>query len=98
MNEATTTLSKKCKAKLLKVLFLATLFLLTASGCSTYMGYDAVKYQEDIPGTKKDLKETTLDYRVDVIEISSDRKNINLQLVQEFNPQEAKCTLNDKEN
>ena len=78
MNEATTTLNKKCKAKLLKVLFLATIFLLTASGCSTYMGYDAVKYQEDIPGMKKDLKETTLDYRVDVIEISSDRKNINL--------------------
>ena len=42
------------------------------------MGYDAIKSQEDIPGTKRDLKETALDYRVDIIDISSDKKKVNL--------------------
>ena len=62
----------------LKTLPLAIMSLLIFTGCQTYIGYDAVKYQEDIPGTKKDLKETALDYRVDIMVFQPDKKVINL--------------------
>ena len=68
---------KKTKTLLLTTFFFALLILIF-TGCNTYMGYDAIKSQEDIPGTKRDLKETALDYRVDIIDISSDKKKVNL--------------------
>ena len=76
MNEATRQNIPKSLSwiKNLKISLIAVISLLTSAGCTTYLGYDAVKYQEDIPGTKKDLKETALDYRVDIMVFQPDKK------------------------
>ena len=85
---------KKTKTLLLTTFFFALLILIF-TGCNTYMGYDAIKSQEDIPGTKRDLKETALDYRVDIIDISSDKKKV--YLIGKYEVERTKTVANFEE-